>query len=273
MPEAAQAPIVPRSTPRPAPRESLKGGGGTPPSALQPCLHPKRIPIPQHQPQPHFQPPVTAHPATAFTSPATAVQPLWDCPDRTPSPSSKALPAPLPRPAPRRPLHVADTLPPLFNGVLGLGGGGLGHKRLCTKTGPTRFSQWYISFFPAMVPLVGGGGVAAPSPPKVSTGLRERGGWGGGGVVRGPKKGGVPKSASNFGPLLQIRFRPRGNFSNVRGGGGSWRFEICIKNMEKRERAFGAPSKRGGGLEKGLQAPPPPRAKFCGSPVVRCFGI
>ena len=30
-------------------------------------------------------------PPTAFTSPVTALQPLWDCPDGPPSPSSKAL--------------------------------------------------------------------------------------------------------------------------------------------------------------------------------------
>ena len=30
-------------------------------------------------------------PQTAFTPPVTALQPLWDCPDGTPSPSSKAL--------------------------------------------------------------------------------------------------------------------------------------------------------------------------------------
>ena len=38
------------------------------------------------------------------------------------------------------------------------GGGGLGLKRVCTKNGPTRVSQRQISFFPAMVTLVGGEG-------------------------------------------------------------------------------------------------------------------
>ena len=42
----------------------LKEGGVTPsPPRLQPSLCPKSIPVPQHQPQPHSQPPVTAaHP-------------------------------------------------------------------------------------------------------------------------------------------------------------------------------------------------------------------
>ena len=62
----------------------LKGGGGYPPPPLH-RLCPKGIPIPQHQPQPLFQPPVTA-PPTAFTSPVTALQPLWDCPDCPPPP-------------------------------------------------------------------------------------------------------------------------------------------------------------------------------------------
>ena len=44
-------------------------------------------------------------------------------------------------------------------------GGGLGPKRLCTKSGPTRFYKLYISFFPTMVTWVwggrgGGGGIA-----------------------------------------------------------------------------------------------------------------
>ena len=42
------------------------GGAETPGLTLL-----KGIPIPQHPPQPHFQPPVTAHPPTAFTSPVT----------------------------------------------------------------------------------------------------------------------------------------------------------------------------------------------------------
>ena len=54
------------------------------------------------------------------------------------------------------------------------------------------------------------------------------------------------------------------------GGGGLWRFEICMEIMEKRELALGSPSRGGGGLEKGLQAPPPPQgpSKFFGSPNV-----
>ena len=39
-----------------------------------------------------------------------------------------------------------------------MGGGGLGHENLCTKNGPTRFSRLQILLFPAMVPLVWGGG-------------------------------------------------------------------------------------------------------------------
>ena len=40
--------------------------------------------------------------------------------------------------------------------------------------------------------------------------------------------------------------------------GGLWRFEIFMKNMEKREPAFGAPSK-GKGVGKGApRAPQPP---------------
>ena len=35
---------------------------------------------------------------------------------------------------------------------------------------------------------------------------------------------------------------------------------MCMKNMEERELALGAPSRRGL-LEKGLQAPPPPTPK------------
>ena len=43
------------------PGNRLKGGGVPPsPPTLQPRLYPKGIPIPQHQPQPHFQPPETA---------------------------------------------------------------------------------------------------------------------------------------------------------------------------------------------------------------------
>ena len=82
----------------PRPRESLEGGGGLPPPPLH-RLYPKGILIPQHQPQPHFQPPETA-PTTAFTSPVTALHPLWDCLDGPPpSPSSKALPRPPPPPS------------------------------------------------------------------------------------------------------------------------------------------------------------------------------
>ena len=40
----------------------------------------------------------------------------------------------------------------------------MGPKSLCTKNGLTRFSQHYISFFSAVVTLVGdGGGVPTPS--------------------------------------------------------------------------------------------------------------
>ena len=68
----------------------LKEGGTPlppPPTAL--TLYPKGIPIPQHQPQPHVQPPETAPPPTAFTSPVTALQPLWDCPDAPPALQAK----------------------------------------------------------------------------------------------------------------------------------------------------------------------------------------
>ena len=43
----------------------LKRGGGVPPPpspTLRPCLSPRGIPIPQHQPQPHLQPPETTSP-------------------------------------------------------------------------------------------------------------------------------------------------------------------------------------------------------------------
>ena len=78
----ALCPPPPTPPPPPPSRASLERGGGAPPNT--PALI--RIPIPQHQPQPHFQPPVTAHPPTAFTTPVTALQPLWDCPDRPPPP-------------------------------------------------------------------------------------------------------------------------------------------------------------------------------------------
>ena len=38
--------------------------------------------------------------------------------------------------------------------------GGLGPKSVCTKNGPTRFSELQISFFPTMAALVWGGGGA-----------------------------------------------------------------------------------------------------------------
>ena len=93
----------------PPPRASLERGGGTPcvtfrlgtPSPPPPntpaltLLGVWAFPYPNTSPHPHLQPPVTAHPPTAFTSPVTALQPLWNCPDRPPSPSSKALPRPL----------------------------------------------------------------------------------------------------------------------------------------------------------------------------------
>ena len=41
-------------------RESLEGGGGVPPLPHCTASTPKGIPVPQHQPQPHSQPPVTA---------------------------------------------------------------------------------------------------------------------------------------------------------------------------------------------------------------------
>ena len=48
------------------------------------------------------------------------------------------------------------------------------------------------------------------------------------------------------------------------------------KHMETREPAPGAPSSGGGGLEKGLQAPPRPPSKIFGSPGVEsgpeCLG-
>ena len=49
------------------------------------------------------------------------------------------------------------------------------------------------------------------------------------------------------------------------GGGGLWRFELCMKKMEKREPA---PSRgRGGGCwKKGSNAPTPPPSKFFREP-------
>ena len=47
---------------------------------------------------------------------------------------------------------------------LGIGGGGLGPKKVCTKNGQAGFSQRSISFFPTKVPLVGGGGRGVPPP-------------------------------------------------------------------------------------------------------------
>ena len=38
--------------------------------------------------------------------------------------------------------------------------------------------------------------------------------------------------------------------------GGLWRFEIFMKNMEKREPALGAPSRGGGGWKRGSNPPP-----------------
>ena len=52
----------------------------------------------------------------------------------------------------------------------GRGGGGFGPKTWCTKNGLTRFSRLYISFFPAMVTLVWGGGegvLGEGSPPPL----------------------------------------------------------------------------------------------------------
>ena len=54
-------------------------------------------------------------------------------------------------------------------------------------------------------------------------------------------------------------------------GGGLWRFEICMRDMEKREPALGAPSMgMGRGLEKGLQGPPIHPPQNFGSPVFSC---
>ena len=48
----------------------------------------------------------------------------------------------------------------------GVGGGGLGPKRLCTQNGPTQCSRWHISLFPTVTLVVGaggpGGGVTPP---------------------------------------------------------------------------------------------------------------
>ena len=41
------------------------------------------------------------------------------------------------------------------------------------------------------------------------------------------------------------------------GGGGLWRFELCMKKMEKREPALGPPSRGGGGCKR---TPTPPLA-------------
>ena len=62
----------------------LKGGGGLPPPPVH-RLYPKGIPIPQHQPQPHFQPPEIAPPPNRFHIPrdrsATALGlPRWPPP-------------------------------------------------------------------------------------------------------------------------------------------------------------------------------------------------
>ena len=53
------------------------------------------------------------------------------------------------------------------------GGGGLGPNFLCTKNGPTRFSQWYISLFPPNYGPFGlgggsGGEGGTPTPPRPS---------------------------------------------------------------------------------------------------------
>ena len=55
-----------------------EGGRGAPPQTLRPWLYPTDITIPQPQPQPHFQPPITA--PTAVAPPVTARQSLWNCP-------------------------------------------------------------------------------------------------------------------------------------------------------------------------------------------------
>ena len=70
----------------------MKGGGGGGHSPLPHCTDstPKAFPYPNTSPNRisnRQKPP----PPTAFTSPVTALQPLWDCPDGPPSPSSKAL--------------------------------------------------------------------------------------------------------------------------------------------------------------------------------------
>ena len=79
----------------PRPRESLEGGG-LPPLPLPHCTDstPKGFPYPNTSPNRisnRQKPP----PPTAFTSPVTAVQPLWDCTDG-PSPlQAKPCPAPV----------------------------------------------------------------------------------------------------------------------------------------------------------------------------------
>ena len=89
-------PSPPPAPGRPRPGNRLKGRGRYPPP-LSPlhCLYPKGIPIPPTA----FPTASNRPPPTAFTSPAThsatALQPLWDCPDAPPPyPSSNALPSP-----------------------------------------------------------------------------------------------------------------------------------------------------------------------------------
>ena len=68
-------------------------------AALRPLVGPKGIPIPQHRPQPRFQPPVTPPPPTAFTVPPYAL-----CPCSAIVPISPLLSSKCPPPAPSVPL-------------------------------------------------------------------------------------------------------------------------------------------------------------------------
>ena len=57
----------------------------------------------------------------------------------------------------------------------------------------------------------------------------------------------------------------------VWGGEGGWRFEICMKNREKRAGLWRPLQRGGGGWKRGSKAPPPSPSKFFGSPsMLRC---